>query len=93
MADETRTDVAEMMTGTASAAQADPAADPLAGLAAAAPSLSFGEPEPEAVQEAPAPAQQEAPRRSRKRQYSHPKRSRWWMPLSSRSISPIHRPS
>ena len=82
MADEIRTDVPEMMTGTASAAQADPAADPLAGLAAAAPSLSFGEPEPQAVQEAPAPAQ---------RQYSHLKRSKWWTPSSSRSISPIRR--
>ena len=64
MGDEIRTDVPDMMTGTASVAQPEAAAaDPFAGMAAAAPTLSFGEPEPEAaVQEAPAPAQEEAPK-------------------------------
>ena len=64
MGDEIRTDVPDMMTGTASAAQPEAAAaDPFAGMAAAAPTLSFGEPEPEAaVQEAPAPVQEEAPK-------------------------------
>ena len=52
MADEIRTDAAAM---TAEAAAAE-AADPFADLAApAAPSLSFGEPEAAAVQEAPVP--------------------------------------
>ncbi|MDO5133758.1 MAG: toxic anion resistance protein [Eubacteriales bacterium] len=59
MADEIRTDAAGMTTEAAAAAEA---ADPFADLAVpAAPSLSFGEPEAAAVQEAPAPAVAAAP--------------------------------
>lgn len=56
MSDEIRNDAA-VDTGVAAAA----AADPLADLAAAAPSLSFGEPEPEAAQAQEAAVQVQAP--------------------------------
>ncbi|MEE1040759.1 MAG: toxic anion resistance protein [Lachnospiraceae bacterium] len=56
MSDEIRNDAA-VDTGAAAAA----AADPLADLAAAAPSLSFGEPEPEAAQAQEAAVQVQAP--------------------------------
>ena len=56
MSDEIRNDAA-VDTGAAAAA----AADPLADLAAAAPSLSFGEPEPEAAQAQAAAVQGQAP--------------------------------
>ena len=56
MSDEVRNDAA-VDTGAAAAA----AADPLADLAAAAPSLSFGEPEPEAAQAQEAAVQVQAP--------------------------------
>ena len=73
MSDEIRNDAA-VDTGVAAAA----AADPLADLAAAAPSLSFGAPEPS---------------RNLRKRSSLPKSSKWWMPLSNRSTSPIRRPS
>ena len=56
MSDEIRNDAA-VDTGAAAAA----AADPLADFAAAAPSLSFGEPEPEAAQAQEAAVQVQAP--------------------------------
>lgn len=58
MSDEIRNDAA-VDTGAAAAA----AADPLADLAAAAPSLSFGDPEPQAAQAAAAVQEVQAPPR------------------------------